>query len=382
MNTPGLYVHIPFCEKVCDYCDFAVIPALPSLYEEFVELILREAALYRQKNECGFESFQTLYLGGGTPSVLSPALLKKLLNGFKNLGVSFQNLREFAMEMNPESVNESKLLTAAEFGLSRVSLGLQTLNEDLLRTIGRKHSAKTGLDALRLLLRFQKEKGIRVNADLMFSLPNQTPEMFLKDAQTLAESGIGHVSFYGLSIPEHSRMNTRVRQGRLSFSDEYYAEMYLKGSAVFEHAGFLRYEVSNFAKPGEESIHNLNYWNRGAYLGLGPSAHSYDGHTRRANPRNYAAWRRWIEAGCPESGTEKDILGTKEKIIELIWLSLRQSTGLNLNDLKESGVTIPNSAVEKWVHCGYAERNGEIFRLTGEGFVFMDRVVESLLPEV
>ncbi|MDR1758995.1 MAG: radical SAM family heme chaperone HemW [Fibrobacter sp.] len=380
MNTPGLYVHVPFCEKVCDYCDFAVMPSLPSLHEEFVELLLQEAKHYRQKNTAVFESFQTLYLGGGTPSVLSPALLEKLLRGLRNLGLSFRNLQEFTMEMNPESGDEQKLLSAGAFGLSRVSLGLQTLNDDLLHTIGRKHSAKTGLDTLRLLLHYQKEKGIRVNADLMFSLPEQTIEMFLKDAETLAGSGIGHVSFYGLNIPEHSRMNTRLQQGKLSFSDEHYAEMYLKGSAVFERAGFLRYEVSNFAKPGEESIHNINYWKGGVYLGLGPSAHSYDGHTRRANPRNYAAWRRWIEAGYPESGTEKDVLGAKEKIIEFIWLSLRQSNGLNLNDLEKMGIVIPGSVIKKWVRCGYAERNAETFRLTGEGFVFMDRVVESLLP--
>lgn len=381
MSISGLYIHIPFCEKVCDYCDFSVFSSPPHLHEEYIELLLREIELRTEKDPFLFNSLQTLYLGGGTPSVLSSLLLEKLLKNLENWGVPFRELQEFSMEMNPESCTEEKFLTAKAYGLNRVSLGLQTLENSLLALIGRKHNAQTGLKALELLLDFQKRYGIQINADLMFSLPSQTPEQFFRDAEILASSGIGHVSFYGLSLSKHTLMYNRVRQGKISVSEDDYAKMYLGGTRIFENAGFSRYEVSNFAKPGEESIHNLNYWKRGSYVGFGPSAHSFDGVVRYAVPKNYAAWRRWIHEGCPESGLEKDILGKREKIVELIWLSLRQSSGLNLESLQKESITLSENIMDAWVQKKYAEFNANHFRLTGEGFIFMDSIVESLLPD-
>lgn len=371
----GLYIHVPFCRKVCDYCDFSVQSVPGRLYPEYVDLLLREAELRLRGRR-----FYTFYLGGGTPSVLPAELLQRLFSGLARLGVRFGDMKELTMEMNPESAFPDRLAVAMDSGIRRFSLGLQTLDDELLKMVGRSHSVKTGMAALERLLSLVP-RGIRVNADLMFDLPGQTLSGFVSDVRRIAGSGAGHISVYGLTVSPHTVLGARVRKGELKISEDLYPEMYRACVSELEQAGFHRYEVSNFAKPGEESIHNQNYWDRGEYLGLGPGAHSFEGNVRSAGPSRYAEWRRWVRAGCPSGGFALDTLGKKERVTEIVWLSLRQAKGLDLDALfKTEGVSVPMNAVDCLCAKGWISVRGSHLCLAGDGWLMMDSVVNSLLP--
>jgi oxygen-independent coproporphyrinogen-3 oxidase len=376
----GLYIHVPFCGKVCNYCDFAVLAAPPRLYEEYVNLLLQEATVRIKRDPAFVAGLTTLYLGGGTPSILPPALMHRLLKGLSDLGVPFAHLDEFTMEVNPESAFPERLETVMQFGASRLSLGLQSLDAFLLGKIGRAHTVEMGLEALERLIALSF-RGIRISADLMFQLPLQTVENFISDVRFLALSGVGHISFYGLNVAPNTVLGTHVRKGLLELPEALYRDMYNGGVTVLEAAGFHRYEVSNFAKSGEESIHNQNYWNRGEYWGLGPGAHSFQNQVRFAGPSAYARWRSWVQDGCPDRLVEKDLIHKKERIIETIWLSLRQESGLDLDALqKNENVTISPGTLEALLQKKWIRIHSNRVSLAGDGWIMMDSAVQALIP--
>jgi len=376
----GLYIHIPFCAKVCNYCDFSVLAAPSRLYEEFITLVLEEAKIRFRTDPCFLERIETVYLGGGTPSILPASLMKKLLLGLSELGVPFSQIREFTMEINPESAIMERLENVMNFGVDRFSLGLQSLDDSLLQKIGRSHTVKVGMEALEKLL-LLTSRGIRVSADLMFQLPNQTVENFVSDVRFLASSGVGHISFYGLNVAPHTVLETHVRKGLLEIPEDLYRDMYHQGVLALESAGFHRYEVSNFAKLHEESIHNQNYWNLGEYWGLGPGAHSFQNSVRFAGPPTYAAWRNWVCEGCPSKALNLDPIEKKERIFEKVWLSLRQESGLDLVALaKEENVSVSSEMLLPLIEKKWIEKEDHRVRLVGDGWIMMDSVVEALIP--
>lgn len=378
----GLYIHIPFCKKICGYCDFATLPGAKRLFSEYVDLLLREAELRLSKWKFGVSEFSTSYFGGGTPSELPASELAKLFRGLESLGVDFSKLLEVNIECNPDSASPEFLEQAYSLGVNRFSLGLQTFDDSLLRAIGRRGTSSENRDALARLVAFTRKTGTRASADLMFWLPGQSLERFREDVSELALSGIGHVSFYGLALGSNTVLENRMRKGLFSLDESLYPEMYEAGVRVLRENGIERYEVSNFARSGEEGLHNRNYWRRGEYLGLGPGAHSFDGSVRSADPFRYAAWKRWVENGCPEDALEKDSIGKKERVEERIWLSLRTREGLDLHSLDlEETVKIPGEKIERWVKRGYLERDGSVVRLFGRGWLMMDAVVEDLMPD-
>ena len=324
-------------------------------------------------------SAETLYLGGGTPSILPPACLRKIFGCLASVGMDVHLLREVSMEFNPESTNGDSVAVALDLGVNRISLGLQTFDADLLRLVGRSHSVETGLAALRLLTSVPR---FQVNADLMFNLPGQTVRSFLDDVDRLSDFQLNHVSFYGLNVSPRSRLGHRVSRGELAINEDLYGPMYLGGSEILERKGFERYEVSNFARPGCESVHNQNYWNRGEYAGFGPGAHSFLGGIRFFAPEIYPRWRDYVSADCPEAMLSVDRLGKEDVLMELIWLSLRQSKGLRFEDLTALGVDNPESRVstciDKWEHKDFVIRERGYLRLKGAGWIFMDDIVTDL----
>lgn len=368
---------MPFCAKVCDYCDFNAFQAPPRLYAEFVDLLILELRFLRERYPEKWSEIGTLYVGGGTPSTLSTELLGKLFCELERLGV-FLNLREATLEMNPESCEVAKVELAKSCGFDRVSIGVQSFDEGILKAVGRSHSAQAARNALDLLLGL----GVRVNADLMFMLPGQGVESFARDVHELANSGVGHVSFYGLIVSEGTRLGYRVKKGEVSLNDEDdYAPMYEAGVREVFAAGFERYEVSNFAKPGETSLHNKNYWERGEYLGAGPGAHSFIGDVRFAAPEKYSRWKNWVLEGFCETAYERDVLDASAKISEAIWLSLRQAHGLDLAKLnRDFGYKLQAEKIERWLRRGFISRNGNSLKLVGRGWVMMDSVVEDFMP--
>lgn len=370
----GIYIHVPFCAKVCDYCDFRVMPAFPKLYQEYVDLLCREMLAFAASHPGSLSSAETLYLGGGTPSILPKSCLEQIVDCLRSLGVSTETLKEVSMEFNPESTNASSIEGALALGVGRFSLGLQTFDESLLRRIGRSHTVSAGLDALNLLI----SSGAQVSGDLMFDLPGQTVDDFLSDVDRLSDFSLNHVSFYGLTVSPRSMLGQKVAKGVLNIDEDLYESMYMNGVELLDSKGIRRYEVSNFARPGYESLHNQNYWNRGEYVGFGPGAHSFLGNSRFYAPEIYPRWRDFVRSGCPESALSVDCLGQEDVVMELFWLSLRQSRGLDLNSLRSFGISLPEKAVDRWLEKDYVEVCDHFLRLKGRGWIFMDDIVTDL----
>lgn len=279
------------------------------------------------------------------------------------------------MEFNPESCDQERLAVALENGVTRASLGLQTFRPELLQAVGRRHTPEAGLAALELLL---SQENLRVTADLMFNLPGQTVAQFLKDLDRLSAYPLGHISFYGLKVDPRTRLGHRLEKGELQVDEDLYGDMYRKGVELLESRGFERYEVSNFARPGEDSLHNQNYWRRGEYLAFGPSANAYFEGVRFHAPDRYPEWRRYVQAGCPESQLSKDPIGHDEQVAELIQLSLRTKYGLDIDALQQLGVRLSEKTVSRWMERGFLKRQGPHLVLEGDGWLFMDSVVADL----
>ena len=372
----GIYIHVPFCSKICDYCDFRVMPANTRLFEEYTDLLEREIRAFDEVHPEALSQARTLYLGGGTPSILPSVCLERVFATLETCGVRVKTLDEVSMEFNPESCMEESVRTALACGVRRFSLGLQTFSQSLLDRIGRKHTVERGFEALRLLTSLSQ---VKVTGDLMFDLPGQTVDSFLNDVDCLSDFPLSHVSFYGLNVGERTRLGGRVARGEETVDDSLYEPMYLGGVEILERKGFARYEVSNFAKPGDESLHNMNYWNRGEYIGFGPGAHSFFDGRRFCAPEMYPRWRDYVNAGSPDSALIYDELDDNDVLTERVWLSLRQRSGLDLNALKSDGIVVSPEGYMPWVEKGFATADGGVLKLAGRGWIFMDSVVTDVL---
>jgi oxygen-independent coproporphyrinogen-3 oxidase len=372
----GIYIHVPFCAKICDYCDFRVMPANTRLFEEYTDLLEREIRAFDEAHPEALSQARTLYLGGGTPSILPSVCLERVFATLEACGVRVKTLDEVSMEFNPESCTEESVHTALACGVRRFSLGLQTFSQSLLDRIGRKHTVERGFEALRLLTSLSQ---VKVTGDLMFDLPGQTVDSFLNDVDRLSDFSLSHVSFYGLNVGERTRLGGRVARGEETVDDSLYEPMYLGGVEILERKGFARYEVSNFAKPGDESLHNMNYWNRGEYIGFGPGAHSFFDGRRFCAPEMYPRWRDYVNAGSPDSALIYDELDDNDVLTERVWLSLRQRSGLDLNALKSDGIVVSPEGYMPWVEKGFATADGGVLKLAGRGWIFMDSVVTDVL---
>ena len=371
----GLYIHIPFCEKICDYCDFFTIQGPDRLHGEYLDLLSREISAFSERHPGALSQVETLYLGGGTPSILSPEALSRFFSILEGAGVPIRQLKESTMEFNPETTDAERLSVALENGITRASLGLQTFRPELLQAVGRKHTPESGLAALELLL---SQENLRVTSDLMFNLPGQTVTQFLEDLDRLSAYPLGHISFYGLKVDPRTRLGHRLEKGLVQVDEDLYGDMYREGVRLLETKGFERYEVSNFARPNEESHHNLNYWRRSEYLAFGPSANAYFEGVRFHAPDRYPEWRRYVQACCPDGQLFKDPIGHDEQVAELIQLSLRTKYGLDVGALQQLAVHLSEKTVSRWVERGFLKRLGSRLVLEGDGWLFMDSVVADL----
>ncbi|MCF0224416.1 MAG: radical SAM family heme chaperone HemW [Fibrobacter sp.] len=380
----SIYLHIPFCKKVCDYCDFRVLSAPERLFTEYTELLCKEITCYEEIHPGLLKTAKTLYLGGGTPSLLRPDCLAQIFESLQKVGVDVHNLQEVSMEFNPESVTETSVKNAMSLGVNRISVGLQTFNDRLLQLIGRVHSSTSGLRALEYLTNIP---GLEVSGDLMFNLPTQSLDDFVCDIDKLSSFALNHVSFYGLTLSPRTVLGKRVAKGIISVDEDLYEPMYLAGVELLSKKGFERYEVSNFARPGHQSVHNKNYWECGEYAGFGPGAHSYLGGVRSYAPEIYPRWREYVQQGCNPDAKTYDCLTVQSQIAEMIWLSLRQSSGLDVKKLKTLGWMPKAEVIAKWAGQGYLHVQGDVFNpesdakltLVGRGWVFMDDIVTDLM---
>lgn len=333
---PGLYLHVPFCSAICPYCDFAVTRGGSERRAAFVEAAAAEAALWR--GSWTEAPFDTIYLGGGTPSALAPAEIARLLDALReHLPVAPEAW--ITLEANPEDASEERLAALADLGVCGLSLGVQSFDPAALKFLGRRH----GPDEARRAVERALAAGFPwVSVDLIFGLPGerQAPEGLVRTLETAVALGPHHVSCYQLTFHEGTPFWRGLRRGVIrELPEPEQAEAYEAVLAVLGGAGYEPYEVSSFARvdPGDadhRSRHNRKYWRHVPYLGLGPSAHSFDGRRRWWNERDEAAWRERVGAGeRPVAGEEA--LGGEELALEALMLGLRTADGVDLARFRE-----------------------------------------------
>lgn len=374
----GIYVHIPFCASKCVYCDFYSIVARDVSPNRYVEAVVQEGILRR--NELS-EQISTLYIGGGTPSVLPDECFKYLINGLKK-AFDLNDLQEFTVEVNPDDVCRELVKQYKMMGVNRVSMGIQSLDDRDLTFMNRRHSARQALEAISLL----KEGGIaNISIDLIFGVPGQTLETWQQTVNQALTLGVEHVSAYNLSYEEGTLLWKMRERGEIEeMSDEVSIAMLELLCELMQNAGFEHYEISNFAKPGFHSRHNSGYWTGKPYLGLGAAAHSYDGGSLRSyNPADVKRYVESIERG--ETVFELEQLGTEELHDEMVMLRLRTACGLDTEGLRHRfGVTREKAFIKKaqpFVDSGALKHEGSVYSLTRQGIAISNVVMSELMAD-
>lgn len=371
-----LYVHVPFCVGKCGYCAFHSGLFSPSDAARFVDLVVREMARWAQT--LGPRPVRTIYFGGGTPSLLTVSQLGRILD---HVVRSFSVLpdAEITLEANPESAIRSGFFKQMEtLGINRLSLGVQSLQDELLQVLGRPHDSRQARLAMdRAVAAFSN-----VSVDLIWGLPGQRLDHWMGDlAQTVA-AGPQHFSLYGLSLEEGTALQEAVNCGRLTIpDDEECVDMYSQAVSYLQAEGFLQYEVSNFSLSGCESRHNAGYWSGLDYLGLGPGAVSTMGERRWVNPPNLTAYERLILTG--QGARETEHLSAEVRRREMVMLALRTRQGLDLNKFKAmAGRHLKldqNPAVERLRSSGLIHLSTGHLQLTSAGMLVSNSIIELVL---
>jgi oxygen-independent coproporphyrinogen-3 oxidase len=320
----SLYIHIPFCVKKCRYCGFYSTSYSPGRADEFLSGLIHEAEMYR--NDFSHQPFSSIYIGGGTPTVLSPAQFGLLIKVIREHFPIDDNV-EFSVEANPNTATSEKLSFLLAQGVNRLSLGVQSFSDEVLQTLGRLHTGEQASDAFRLA----KIAGFRnIGVDLIYGIPGQTAahwEETLDAAITLKPE---HISAYSLSLDDGSLFLREAEAGRFTMPvDEVMAAMYERAVMKLDNAGYGRYEISNFTLPGHECRHNMNYWDRGEYLGLGPGAWSFISGRRYANISDTTEYAQRLSNGGSAVDAQETI-GPELSAGEMIFLGLRTMKGLDL----------------------------------------------------
>lgn len=317
-TTRGLYVHIPFCLSKCTYCDFYSVAIDTNLIDSYVDALVKEIELASIKNNG--VTIDTIYFGGGTPSVLPLSHLEKIIASiYKNFKV---DIKEFTIEANPAT--KIDFAEYRNFGIDRISLGVQSLDDRLLKIIGRKHNSSIALNSIDEANKYFD----KVSCDLMVGLPTQTLEQ-VKYSANVISSKVKHVSMYMLKLSNEVKMAEQISKGIFSLpDDDTFVDFYEEAYSIFKSNGLSRYEISNFSISGYESLHNLKYWNREEYIGLGASAHGFIGNIRYYNPSNLKDYIAGINYG---NGKEiSEIIDYKTALFEKIMLAFRLPSGIDI----------------------------------------------------
>jgi len=376
-GTP-LYVHLPFCAAKCHYCDFFSLPDEGQDVEGTVRAVLAEGA------SRGPHHPRTVYLGGGTPSLLSVELLEHLLDGLHDATGFRDSAREVTVECNPESLDEAKARRLLELGVTRFSIGFQSLHDDVLRLFGRVHDTAASFRAFEAA---RAAGARRIGIDLIFAVPGQRPDTWERDLERVLDLRPDHLSAYNLAFEEETLFKRWLDEGRLARQpEEVELELFLTTRRVAEGRGYTAYEVSNFAMKGEESLHNLNYWRNGPYVGIGPSAVSKAGHRRFGNVRALGPYRRLVERGRPATAWE-ETPSPATRLGETWWLGLRLQEGIDpAGARRRAGVEAtflpdePDLGIALGLEeHGLLERSGHAFRLTPRGLPLADAVAREFL---
>ena len=352
LKIPGLYIHIPFCLSKCPYCDFYSSTSLSAL-PLFLEALFKEMEMYRND----FDSFDTLYIGGGTPSLLSPQQLESILTRIRKTFDMASN-PEITVEINPADLNLSYPESLCEIGINRINLGVQSFDQEILGFLGRRHSVKQAISAIEA----SRNAGFHhIGLDLIYGVPGQSLDSWfdtLKQAVTFLPE---HLSCYQLTLDSKTPLGKRYKAGEFFNPGEgLQYEFFMRTSQFLEDAGYTHYEVSNFARGAEHtSRHNQKYWDHSPYLGLGPAAHSFQDNRRWWNCYSVDRYMTTINAGnLPVEETE--ILTMEQLRLEALYLGLRTKKGICFQDFKNS-----------YDYDFFVEKRKMLDKLQEEGFILI-----------
>ena len=346
----GLYIHIPFCRQKCGYCDFASFAGQESLIDSYLSALEQEAAAYSGS------VFDTLYVGGGTPSLLSVAQLNHLCNTIEKYFGPISSFTESTLEANPESISAEKLALLQKRGFNRISMGVQSFHNDILKRIGRIHTVEMFLRAYE---EARKAGFENINIDLIAGLPTQTEEQFIQGVKEVIYLQPEHVSVYALQVEEGTPF---YRQG-VQPDEELVRREWEQTHRLLLQTGYHHYEISNFAREGRESRHNTHYWLNGAYVGLGSAAASYQNGVRRSNTTSLTEYLARMQQNQSPVAFEEKLTG-KEKEGEQIMIKLQLLDGIHLSHVQEQLFAAEIATLKE---RGLVEQKQDLLKLTFEG---------------
>ncbi|WP_051273657.1 radical SAM family heme chaperone HemW [Desulfotruncus alcoholivorax] len=379
-NPPtSLYVHVPFCIRKCDYCDFISFPYNSKDAVRFVAGLRREIELINAGCEKSL-SISTVFMGGGTPSCLSLELILEIIKLIKN-NFSLSDNAEFTVEANPGTIDREKLDLLYRAGVNRLSIGAQAFDSQTLNILGRIHTSEQTIDAIRAA----RAAGFdNINLDLIFGVPGQSPAAWRRCLEQAIQLQTEHIAAYGLQVEERTRLKRRLDRGELlPCAEEDQIQMYEDTAALLEHAGLRKYEISNYARPGRECRHNLVYWHNGEYIGMGPAAHSRIKNRRFANTENINLYLSKLEAGVLPVAWEETVTPENDAF-ETIFLGLRLAAGLNLEWFKARfGYSLDErypGVVRRLIEQGFLEEAEGCLRLTRRGVNVSNMVMSEFVP--
>ena len=374
----GIYIHIPFCKQACSYCDFYFVTR-QKLLDPFVEALVKEIRFYQNSNFVQ-EPVQTIYIGGGTPSLLNENQLGQIFSAIHD--VFLLDLKEVTMELNPDDVTTGYLKMIRRFGVHRASMGVQSFQEEILNFMHRAHNKTEALHALEAL---QATGFPSFTADLIYGNPGQTLSMLEQDIRQLLEFDPPHISAYSLTVEPKTRLGKQVELGRIEPpKDDTLAEHSDLIYNLLEDAGIHQYEVSNYAKPGKKAVHNSSYWNHKNYLGLGPAAHSFwrDENTAK-RWKNRPDIKHYLENDPAEYSDERENLDRQTLAEERLMLGLRTVEGVSLQEMKQQyGFKISDrqlAFISGQSERGTMELNNHQLKMTREGLKISDLLLVGLL---
>ena len=368
------YVHIPFCTQICYYCDFSKVFIKNQPVDSYLEHLIEEYHSY------DIQKLRTLYIGGGTPTALSAPQLAFLLEKLTDkLDLSY--LEELTIEANPGDLDQEKIAVLKDSPVNRVSLGVQTFNDRMLKQIGRSHLEK---DIYENIANLTKAGFDNISIDLIYALPKQTMEDVKINVAKAIALDIPHMSLYSLILENHTVFMNRMRRGKLPLpKEDLEAEMFEYIIAELEKAGFEHYEISNFSKPGFESRHNLMYWDNAEYYGIGAGASGYVDGVRYKNHGPIRHYLQAVEAG--NTRVQEEVLTLKEKMEEEMFLGLRKKSGVSKKRFEEKfGVSFEDqygAVVSELTEQGLLVPDRDIVRMTKKGLFLGDTVAEKFILE-
>ena len=370
----GIYIHIPFCKRKCDYCDFySICDYTDKLMDRYLEALVIQMKEYFKYNR---RKVDTVYIGGGTPSVFGGKRIEKLLRELGKL-VDLMPNAEVTVEANPESIDERFLKHLRSAGVNRLSMGIQSAHDDELRAIGRLHTFAEAEAAYHLCRRYIDN----ISIDLIYALEGQTMEIWMDSLQKICDLQPDHISCYCLKVEEGTPLD---RRGCVQPEDDLQADMYLESIRYLKERGYDQYEISNFARNGRISRHNSRYWDLSEYLGLGCAAHSYYGGKRFAFISDIHAFIDGVLSGKPVV-SEMDDMDYWNGSGEYVMLKLRTAEGIDPDQFEQrfdQSFALYARGLEKYVPSGLARFHNGRWQLTPEGFLVSNAILSDLLDNI